>query len=113
MVVDLHRLDPSPHLPHHASTFMPQHGGENAFRVGPGKGVGIGVTNSCGFDLNQDFARFGAFQVQGFNGQWRSGLQSHCCTCFHEWVSFEDILCRRPQSNRPKCMAIRPTRKPV
>jgi hypothetical protein len=54
---------------HDARAFMAQDGREHTFRVRARQGVVVGVADAGGLDLDQDFARARALQVNGFDGQ--------------------------------------------
>jgi hypothetical protein len=63
---------------------MAQNRGEQALRVQTAQGVGVGVANARGFDLDQDLTSLGAFQIDlddfqrllGFERDGGAGL--HC-----------------------------------
>ncbi len=57
MVADRHRGDPFAHLLDDAAAFMAEDAGEDAFGVGPGERVGVGVADARGDDPHQDLAR--------------------------------------------------------
>ena len=48
---------------------MPEDRGENAFRISAGQRVVISMANASGFDFYEHFARFRAFEIDGFNGE--------------------------------------------
>ena len=48
---------------------MAQDRREDAFGVGPGQRVVVGVADTGGLDFDQHFAELWALQVHGFNGQ--------------------------------------------
>ena len=62
-------LDPGADLDHHPRALVPEHGGEDPFRVGPGQGELVGVADPGRADLHQDLARPRAVELQGLQGQ--------------------------------------------
>jgi hypothetical protein len=71
VVVLAHRGHARADVEHHAGAFMAEDGGEDAFRVGAGQRVVIGVADAGGLDLDQHFAGARAFQIDFFDGQGR------------------------------------------
>ena len=82
VVARLDAGDARPDLQHHARALMPQDRGEQALGIQPVQGVGVGVADACGLDLDQHLAGLGAFQVDlddlqrllGFEGDGGAGL---------------------------------------
>ena len=52
---------------HDTSAFMAENGRENAFRIGTGQGVGVGMTHAGGHDTYQHFAFLRRHQIHFFN----------------------------------------------
>ncbi len=70
-------------IDHHARALMAEDGGEQALRIGAGKGELVGVADAGGFDLDQHFALARAFQVNGFDRERLSGLKGNGGAGFH------------------------------
>ena len=71
------------HVHHDAGTFMPEDGREDAFGIGAGQGVVVGVADARGLDLDQDLAEPGAVQVDRLDGEGGIGGPRHSGFCFH------------------------------
>jgi hypothetical protein len=69
VVAGLQRSDAGAHLEHHAGTFMAEDGREDAFRVGAGERVIVGVADAGGLDFDQHFAGTRAGKVDFLDGQ--------------------------------------------
>ena len=67
--------------------FMAEDGGEKPLRIKPIQRVGIRVANASCHDFDQDFAGFGAIQINGFDGERLFRLPSHGGARFHRAVS--------------------------
>ena len=99
MIVRSHRGNARPHFAHDPCTFMTKHARELAFAVQPVERVGIGVANTGRHDLDQHFARLGAFQVKLDNLERLLGFKCYGCACFHirEVPRLSDFRCCRSQ----------------
>jgi hypothetical protein len=75
MVADLDRGHPRPDLDHHPGALMAQHRGEQAFGIQTVEGVGVGVADARGLDLDQHLARLGPLQVQFHDLERRLGCE--------------------------------------
>jgi hypothetical protein len=76
-------FDVRAHVDNHTGAFMAEDGREEAFRIGAGEGVVIGVANAGSLDFDQHFAGLGAFEVDGFDAQRGAGLPGNGCAGFH------------------------------
>ena len=74
---------PGPDLDHHPRPLVPEHGGEDPFRVGPGQGELVGVADPGGADLHQHLARPRAVELQRLHGQRGARLMGDGGASFH------------------------------
>ena len=74
VVAFLQRGHARAHVHHDAGALVAEDGREDAFRVGAGERVVVGVADAGGLQLHQHFARFRAFQVDGFDDQRFAGF---------------------------------------
>ena len=86
MIAGFQAGDARPDLHHHARTFVAEDGGEQALGVQPIEGVGVGVADPGGLDLDQHLAGAGAFEIDldDFEGTFR--LEGDGGAGFHGWV---------------------------
>jgi hypothetical protein len=68
---------------HDARAFVAEDGREDAFRVGAGERVVVGVADAGGLDLDQHLAELRSFEVDGFDGQRLAGLPGDGGFGFH------------------------------
>jgi hypothetical protein len=71
------------YLKHYASAFVPKDGGEQPLRVVARARELIGVAHAGGFDFNQDFASFGAVQVDLHDLEWLTWCEGDGGAGFH------------------------------
>ncbi|MNU90076.1 hypothetical protein D3C71_799310 [compost metagenome] len=71
------------HVDDDAGAFMAEDGRKNAFRIGAGQGVVIGMANARGFQLDQHFAGARAGQVDFFDRQRGARLPGNRGFGFH------------------------------
>ena len=84
MVARLHAGHARPHLAHNASALMAEHAREQPFRIEPVQRVGVGVTDARRHDLDQHFARLGAFEIKLDDLQQLLRLERYGCTGLHD-----------------------------
>jgi hypothetical protein len=69
---------------HLATTFVAQYTGEGTLRVFSGEGEGVGMTDTRGYHLEEDFAFFGAFDINGFYGEGLFRCPGDGGSCLHD-----------------------------
>src|SRR5665213_2017025 len=87
MVAGLDRGDAVADLAHDARAFMSENRREDAFRIGAGQRVGVGVANAGRLDLDQHLAGLRSFDVDGLDGERLAGLPGHRRAGFHGAVT--------------------------
>ena len=70
-------------LHHDPGTLMSQDGRKNTLRVRAGQGVGVGVTNPAGRNLDQDLTWFWSIKIDFFNFQGAFGFPCNGGYRFH------------------------------
>ena len=83
MIARLHAGHAGADFAHDARALMAQHAREDALGVQPVQRVGIGMADAGGHDLDQNFARLGALQVQFDDFQRFLGFKGDSGACFH------------------------------
>ena len=84
MVAAFQRRHVAARFDHDARALMSEDGREQAFGIGARQGVGVGVADSGGLDLDQDFAGPGPFEVNAGDFERFAGLVRDCCFYFHD-----------------------------
>ena len=84
MVTFCEALHAGPCLHHHARALVTQDRREQALRVFAGEGKRIRVTNTGGFNFDQDFSLPGSIKFNGFNAKGFSGLKGHGSLDVHD-----------------------------
>ena len=79
----LHALDPRADVDHHPGPLVPEDGGEEPLRIGPGEGELVGVADPGRADLHQDLAGPRAVELQRLQGQRGARLVGDGGTSFH------------------------------
>jgi len=65
MVAFLERGHSGPHINHDAGALVTENHREEAFRIRARTGEFVGVADTAGFDLNQDFSSLRAVEIEG------------------------------------------------
>src|SRR5690606_31786746 len=84
MVARLKTGDAGTDFFHDSGTFVPQDSGKYTFRVCAGQGVGIGVTDTGGYNPHQHFALLGPLNINFSQFQRFSSSKGNGSTGFHE-----------------------------
>ena len=87
MIAGRDRGYPRAHFAHDPCALMAQNAGKQAFAVQPIKRICIGVANARGHNLDQHFARLGAFQIKLDNLQRGFGRKGYSSTGLHRSLS--------------------------
>ena len=87
MVTRFDRGDAGADLADDARAFMPEDRRKDALAVEAVQGVGVGMANAGGLDLDQDFTGFRSFQIELDDFQRFLGLESDGGACLHDPVS--------------------------
>src|ERR1700722_7694718 len=83
MIARLQRRHVFPYLDDDAGTLVPQNGREQAFRIGTGERVFIGVANPRRLDFDEHLALARAVDFDAFKTQSIAGLPSHSGAHLH------------------------------
>ena len=84
MVAGLQRGHAGADLAHDAGALVAEDRREQALGIGARQRVGVGVADAGGLDLDQHLAGLRPLDVDGLDGQGRSGLPGHGGTGFHD-----------------------------
>ena len=86
MIAGFQCRDPGADVAHDTRALMTENRRKQAFGIGAGQRVGVGVADAGRLDFNQNLARFRAFDVDGLDVEWCAGLPGNCGTGFHSRV---------------------------
>ena len=85
MVAGADALDPRADVDHHPRPLVPEHGGKEPFRIGPGEGELVGVADPGRADLHQDLTGSRAVELERLQGQRGTRLVGDGGTSFHNY----------------------------
>jgi hypothetical protein len=80
------------HIDHDAGTLMAKNYRKLAFRIVTTECKGIGMTDTCRFEFNENLTFLRSFQIYFTNFQGFAGAEGDCCASFHGAFPYSSLF---------------------